>query len=476
MALTIQQAIDLATDVGFSGQGLVTMVCIALAESGLNPGATNTQNNTPPSEDRGILQINSYWHPEVNDTCAFDAGCAFLEGYRISKNGTDFTAWTTFESGAWEKYQIAVKNILKPPPVVIPPTPAPPTPIPTPPTPRALVLSSKGTVCDIMQSNQLNTKYGSSQDRCGPWTASELRCAGRPNTGGSGATLDDLMWWAHNEYTKYIGPDVASDQNGSSIDNMHQFFHDAGNLHYWDIAAINANSSQASDLAHLRAAVKAGYPVAMTVAEQSVISKRTGKCPYPWQPRLGNVTHIFALIGIDEDGDLIVADELNSFEAWYPVYKAGPIDCSWASVIQLVGPDATTPWLAPIPSDDPTSWPQGFNAQLFAAGESGGTHVDNIAKQAALYWSITTQGSVKAGGNALAEVGIFPAGKMPYYSTGIAQSWEQQLRAGHNYGPPTSYEFNAFNWQGKPVVAQFFQGGWCEWDGSAHWYQWAING
>lgn len=100
------------------------------------------------------------------------------------------------------------------------------------------------------------------------------------------------------------------------------------------------------------------------------------------------------------------------------------------------------------------------------------------AKQAALYWSATTQGVFPVGGNRAADTGLFPAGKMPNYVTGIAQSWQQQFAAGHNYGPPTTYEFDAQNWQGQHVVTQFFQGGWCEWDDQAHphWYTWVQNG
>lgn len=39
----------------------------------LNPTLVNTRNNKPShSRDRGIFQINDYWHPEVSDAQAFD--------------------------------------------------------------------------------------------------------------------------------------------------------------------------------------------------------------------------------------------------------------------------------------------------------------------------------------------------------------------------------------------------------------------
>lgn len=44
---------------------------VAKCESGLNPGARNA--NSPESIDRGLFQINNYWHPEVSDETAYDA-------------------------------------------------------------------------------------------------------------------------------------------------------------------------------------------------------------------------------------------------------------------------------------------------------------------------------------------------------------------------------------------------------------------
>lgn len=110
--LTIAEALADAQAAGFSGQALITVVAIALAESGLDTLATNTAGNTPPSEDRGILQINNYWHAEVSDACAFDPVCAFVEGYRISTQGTNFTPWSTYTSGAYLKYVTSVSQAL----------------------------------------------------------------------------------------------------------------------------------------------------------------------------------------------------------------------------------------------------------------------------------------------------------------------------------------------------------------------------
>jgi len=49
------------------------LVKLAICESKLRPTAVNTQNNQPAtSKDRGLFQINNYWHKEVSDEQAFD--------------------------------------------------------------------------------------------------------------------------------------------------------------------------------------------------------------------------------------------------------------------------------------------------------------------------------------------------------------------------------------------------------------------
>ena len=107
-ALTFTAAYGLAVQADFSTTGTPSpaqiITAIADAESGLHPDATNTAGNTPPSTDRGIIQINSYFHSEVPDSVAFDPASAFKAAYTISKNGTDFSPWTTYTSGAYKQY------------------------------------------------------------------------------------------------------------------------------------------------------------------------------------------------------------------------------------------------------------------------------------------------------------------------------------------------------------------------------------
>ncbi len=118
--LTVAQARSDAAAAGFTGAALDTIVAIAQAESSLVTDARNVNadshtfpdGHTGPSTDRGILQINDWWWPQVTSAMADDPAVAFQWGWTISQSGTDFSAWATYESGAYLAY-------------MPPPTPAP---------------------------------------------------------------------------------------------------------------------------------------------------------------------------------------------------------------------------------------------------------------------------------------------------------------------------------------------------------------
>jgi peptidoglycan hydrolase-like protein with peptidoglycan-binding domain len=98
---------------GFSGDGLVNAVSVALAESGVYQSKTDEWKCDPIARfvnlgsqysiDRGIFQINNYFHPDVTDDEADTPLTAAKEAYRISKSGTNFTPWATWNSGAAAK-------------------------------------------------------------------------------------------------------------------------------------------------------------------------------------------------------------------------------------------------------------------------------------------------------------------------------------------------------------------------------------
>lgn len=83
----------------------VLAVAIILAESGGDPGAVNTKGNSPPSRDRGLWQINDFWHGPnvkpptvpVTDAEAFDPDLATRAAFKISNRGTNFTQWSAYK-------------------------------------------------------------------------------------------------------------------------------------------------------------------------------------------------------------------------------------------------------------------------------------------------------------------------------------------------------------------------------------------
>lgn len=94
------EAARYALDAGFQGEEAAIIVAIAWAESSGNIYACNYNPPTPHcpkgSWDRGILQINDCWHPEVDDGCAFDPACAFCAARNIP-----FSAWVTYSNGMY---------------------------------------------------------------------------------------------------------------------------------------------------------------------------------------------------------------------------------------------------------------------------------------------------------------------------------------------------------------------------------------
>ena len=89
-------------DAGFSGQGLVISIAVSLAESSGWTQAVLVDSDC--SRDRGLWQINSYWHSEVTDAQAFDPPEAAQAAYRISSSGNDWSPWTTYQNGAYQQY------------------------------------------------------------------------------------------------------------------------------------------------------------------------------------------------------------------------------------------------------------------------------------------------------------------------------------------------------------------------------------
>jgi hypothetical protein len=102
--------------VHFKKDRAVVAVAVGMAESycekdavGHNPPTSGCPNG---SDDRGLWQINSCYHPEVSDHCAFKPTCNARAAKRISDHGRDWSPWSAFNSGAYRQYLVVAKHAV----------------------------------------------------------------------------------------------------------------------------------------------------------------------------------------------------------------------------------------------------------------------------------------------------------------------------------------------------------------------------
>lgn len=102
----------IAQQAGFTGQGLEMAVAIAEAESGGYSDAINI--NKGGSEDRGLWQINNYFHSEISDAAAFNPQEAAAAAYKISGGGASWTQWSTYENGRYKQFLSEAEQAVTP--------------------------------------------------------------------------------------------------------------------------------------------------------------------------------------------------------------------------------------------------------------------------------------------------------------------------------------------------------------------------
>ena len=66
--------------------------------------ACNINTDKAHSVDRGLWQINNYWHPDVSDSCAYSASCNANAAKSISSGGSNWTPWATYNGGAYKRH------------------------------------------------------------------------------------------------------------------------------------------------------------------------------------------------------------------------------------------------------------------------------------------------------------------------------------------------------------------------------------
>ena len=119
IVLTPEEIAQKAYQAGFRGNGLATIVAIALHESGGHEGiiVQNTGGAAPGSYDRGLLQFNSHFWSQIPNSCALNADCALQKAYQITQGGTNFAPWQwDFTHGyvleTWQQAVQAIRNVF----------------------------------------------------------------------------------------------------------------------------------------------------------------------------------------------------------------------------------------------------------------------------------------------------------------------------------------------------------------------------
>lgn len=98
MPYSFSELLGFARQAGFQGDQASTIAAIALAESGGNPNAINWND---PGGSYGLTQINGAAHGPGAAATLGNPLEAFSQAFHISGGGSNFTPWSTFNSGAY---------------------------------------------------------------------------------------------------------------------------------------------------------------------------------------------------------------------------------------------------------------------------------------------------------------------------------------------------------------------------------------
>jgi hypothetical protein len=105
---TPQQIAAQAQQAGFTGTGITDITAIVEAESSGNPSAVNNANSNG-SSDYGLAQINSVHGYNVQSL--FDPQTNLDDAFAVYQGaGNNFSPWTTFKTGAYQKYLGEAQN------------------------------------------------------------------------------------------------------------------------------------------------------------------------------------------------------------------------------------------------------------------------------------------------------------------------------------------------------------------------------
>jgi hypothetical protein len=105
-ALTLAQLRDVAAAAGFTGGALDIAVAVAMAESRGYPQAVGDPSK---GGSYGLWQVNIPNHPEYrgDPSVLFDPATAAAAAYKISRAGTDWSPWSTYNDKEYLKWMPA---------------------------------------------------------------------------------------------------------------------------------------------------------------------------------------------------------------------------------------------------------------------------------------------------------------------------------------------------------------------------------
>ena len=320
--------------------------------------------------------------------------------------------------------------------------------------PVALPLSPTGEVCNVVSPSQFEPDE--TQFACVFYVAAMSKYMTHPHS--PNATNPELIdTWADHQYDLEYGSHGGSQTGGASIPDAHRLITAAGHL-YSDVQ-ITPMTTQASDLAHLRACFDQRYPAMLTILESSAYDMQLGKNPYidHWTPS-GN--HEVFFTGYDSDGNLLIHDsaaisgDLNGVNHILPQprhYRASTIEIHWAAAINSW-------WLPAFPANwdatktiiNPPTHP--IQEDVMPVMHHVTNPTPGQVKGASLLWASFIPDPTRLHTGELA----------PDFTSDIATNWCQAHYNGFSLGAPKSGEYPFFDWSDNPIVRQDFEGGWAE--------------
>lgn len=103
---SFDELLSLAQDAGFDANSQ-TAAAIAMAESGGDPNAYNPERQAGAPEGEGsygLWQIYHNKHKEFTPEQLKDPATNAQEAYKVYADAGGFSPWSTFKSGAYQKY------------------------------------------------------------------------------------------------------------------------------------------------------------------------------------------------------------------------------------------------------------------------------------------------------------------------------------------------------------------------------------